>query len=313
MSVTPPPINQWYIGEIYNSNNWGSTSTSVTIAYADLHYLKFPISQSALANINKLNIYSSLSVGSTTTSDALSINGGMLCTGVHATVNSGLSFNYLPLGGINSAGLSYLLSVGTATKAGDFALYGTPTTGTPVTTLIYANGTNGNVGIATGTPAYPLDVNGTINTNTLISIPKTTLNYSTLPSLGVNDIGNQNFWTGTFTAPFSTGGATIASIVGVPIGTYLLIYTVLTSVDTVPATGNFIYVIQKNGTNIEGSYYATHSSGAVHTTSHTVYYQNNSVSATFSILASTTSGSVTTINSDGSPTSQSQFRAVRIA
>ena len=312
MSVTPPPINNWYSGETYNSNNWGSTSTSVTIAYANANYLKYPISQSSLENINKLNIYNSLSVGSSITNDALTINGGLLCTGNHATVNSGLSFNYVPLGGVNSAGLSYLLSVGTATKSGDFALYGTITAGTPVTSFLYANATSGYVGINNGSPAYQLDVNGIINSNNSISIPKTTLNYSTNPSLGNNDIGNPNFWTGTFASGFSTG-QTIATIASVPIGTYLLIFTILTSVDTVPATGNFIYVIRNGGTNIDGSFYATHSTGTVHTSSQTVYYQNATANATLTIFASTTSGSVTAINSDGSLTSQSQFRAVRIA
>ena len=76
MSITTPPINNWYSGEVFNNTQWVSNTSSMTIAYANANYLKFPISQVSAENINLLNVLSTTDSTSTSTG-ALIISGGV--------------------------------------------------------------------------------------------------------------------------------------------------------------------------------------------------------------------------------------------
>jgi len=56
MAETIPPINNWYSGSPFNTNNWIVPQDGITIEYANANYLKFPVSQSQTESITSLKV-----------------------------------------------------------------------------------------------------------------------------------------------------------------------------------------------------------------------------------------------------------------
>ena len=81
MASTPYPINNWYIGELFNPNNWASNTTGVTIGYANNHYLTYPISQPALETINQLAVTTTLGFGGNISINGISVSPNIALTG----------------------------------------------------------------------------------------------------------------------------------------------------------------------------------------------------------------------------------------
>jgi len=103
----------------------------------------------------------------------------------------------------------------------------------------------GNVGIGTSSPAYTLDVSGTINTNSGYNI-----SYSTLPTFTSNMIGYSV--SGTFSTTTSFNGSANASSVSLTIGVWII--TAQLSLNTSQSVATPTYCILKNAasTNISG-------------------------------------------------------------
>lgn len=189
----PPNINS----NIFNASYFTDLDGSLSLAAADLRYLKLSGGVvSGLATFsNSLNVIGTLSIngdaidlslisgvvaGTPQNSKALSldalgkINGDLSLTG--ALNCSQLNAN------LTSSGLSWQSIAGTSSIALNHTLNGTALLGSTTNTAFgfLTNNTervrilnNGNFGIGTATAGYKLDVNGDINSNTILRINRT--------------------------------------------------------------------------------------------------------------------------------------------
>lgn len=133
---------------IFNPNDFGIIDGTLSLTEADSRYLKL-----TGGNIN----------------GDLALTGALSCSQLNAN--------------LTSSGLSWQSIAGTSTIALKHTLNGTALLGSTTNTAFgfLTNNTervrilnNGNFGIGTATASYKLDVNGDINTNTLLRINKTT-------------------------------------------------------------------------------------------------------------------------------------------
>ncbi len=189
----PPYINS----NIFNVSYFTDLDGNLTLAAADLRYLKLTggVVSGLTTFSNSLNVIGTLSIngdaidlslisgvvaGTPQNSKALSldalgkINGDLSLTG--ALNCSQLNAN------LTSSGLSWQSIAGTSNIALNHTLNGTALLGSTTNTAFgfLTNNTervrilnNGNFGIGTATAGYKLDVNGDINTNTLLRVNRT--------------------------------------------------------------------------------------------------------------------------------------------
>jgi len=101
MAENIPPINHWYSGSPFNPNNWIVPQDSITIAYADANYLKFPISQNNPETINTLIVLNGASIDNLEVSGKIGV--GVFAPVQELEVNGTISGSALLTGTVDAA------------------------------------------------------------------------------------------------------------------------------------------------------------------------------------------------------------------